>query len=160
MKSFAARLVIEMLPFNKNRLLFIFRINCLWLLARKTTFNQYNGCLESVLFLSLTTDAERLRPQRTPFHFNKARKKILFCIKLKACIAIAMTTPTTTMTKYYLTSVMWKNSTQGAQLDWKTLKLYQTKCVKKSTQKFYISDKQPQFYRRLSKPTLLSYTVL
>ena len=43
-----------------------------------------------------------------------------------------------------------KNSTQDAQLDWK----------KKIHAKILISDKQPQLCRRLSKPTLPSYTVV
>ena len=93
--------------------------------------------------LSLATDAERLRPQRTPFHFNEARKKTPFCVKLKVFTTIVMATPTT-MTKFYLSSVIWKIAHKVLSLTERLLhfikqmkKHVALKCGKKSTLKFY-----------------------
>ena len=77
--------------------------------------------------LSLATDAERLRPQRTPFHFNKARKKTPFLHQVKGMHNHRHDSTTTKNNDKVLFKLgNMKNSTQGAQLDWKTLTLYQT----------------------------------
>ena len=66
--------------------------------------------------LSLATDAERLRPQRTPFHFNKARKKDPFLRQVEGIHNHRHGNPNNDDKVLFKLGNM-KNSTQGAQLD-------------------------------------------